>query len=518
MSEPTPSVLTKNYLNAITKHSKISQLLTDPDMRFKSCQVKYIVVLKMLPCTKTNESRTTNNTTPNNAIYRGSEFEVVMIFNKFRPEDQPFEIENSYYHTKLKYIVGKIAKADSFNDDIEILISHGINYFKSFIPAFFCELTCHRSYTGKVMNWFNDGQFYYECEYINGNISGPYRMFHHGTEKFKYIGEYGANGNKINKWSEFFPSGKTKSIEYFSLDGKKHGQYLFYDENGIVLIDGNFKENKKDGKFIYKYTNDIIKSSGKYINGKEHGSWTYNYENGKPRMIGDFFHGIKHGKWIEYDIDGKLTETCYSYGSPIDVKPTDVKPVDVKSTDVKPIDVKPTDVKPIDVKPTDVKPVNVKPTDVKPTDVKPIDVKPIDVKSTDVKSTDVKPVNVKPTDVKPLDIEIMIDNYQNHNMTVEGSYKLGEKNGRWVFKNSDGSLRAAGNYINNEKTGKWTFWEENGDIYADGYYECNKKNKLWMFYQKNSLKEFGSYYDNIKVGKWTYYDQSGKNESNIIYH
>lgn len=57
-------------------------------------------------------------------------------------------------------------------------------------------------------------------------------------------------------YSEYFPSGKIKSLSSYEL-GIKDGQFTYYYENGKVYSEGKYTSNKKHGPFLfYKYINN----------------------------------------------------------------------------------------------------------------------------------------------------------------------------------------------------------------------------------------------------------------------
>jgi len=45
-------------------------------------------------------------------------------------------------------------------------------------------------------------------------------------------------------------------------------------------------------------------------NGKRHGEWIVYYNNGLLSYIGNYSHGKRHGEWMEYNFDGVRCFIC----------------------------------------------------------------------------------------------------------------------------------------------------------------------------------------------------------------
>ncbi|MBL57599.1 MAG: hypothetical protein CMP61_10445 [Flavobacteriales bacterium] len=111
-------------------------------------------------------------------------------------------------------------------------------------------------------------------------------------------------------------------------NGNKWGNWQFYSENGILILEINYKNNKRNGEFVrYNgvtgkmlekgaylddlkngsftkwYNNSAKRVEGSYRKGMKNGLWSYYFKNapGTVRLTGNFKEGKKHGKWIFYD-------------------------------------------------------------------------------------------------------------------------------------------------------------------------------------------------------------------------
>ena len=135
--------------------SACSEYIGDPKYVFKSCG-KYIVVLEKLPDTITNESRS-NISDPIYAKYRANKLRVVLIINKFDQSDIIKEIENTFYHKKIRYEKDKIVEVYDHDMKFNEVYTEGIHYFRTIEQAFYWQLfDFNLLYTGKYIQWYEE--------------------------------------------------------------------------------------------------------------------------------------------------------------------------------------------------------------------------------------------------------------------------------------------------------------------------------------------------------------------------
>jgi hypothetical protein len=162
---------------------------------YKSCG-NYIVVLEKLHDTITNEYRY-NIIDHEFAKYRANKLKVLLIIHKFDPTIVLREIQNSFYRKKITYIVNEILNVIDYDMNSERVCSTGIHYFKTIEQSFFWELLEHNpTYTGKFIQWHENGSKYYEGEYKEGKQEGKWIKWDQNGK----IGwfEWHANGIQIN--------------------------------------------------------------------------------------------------------------------------------------------------------------------------------------------------------------------------------------------------------------------------------------------------------------------------------
>ncbi len=119
----------------------------------------------------------------------------------------------------------------------------------------------------------------------------------------------------------YYPDGKVKRVEQF-LEGKKHGEQLsffpfgrtktryIYDKNkaleywrwhadslssdSVLTIHGLFKEGKRHGEWNWYSENGMLLESANYVLGKRHGkAYFYNSQNGKLFRIQNYEDGVE---------------------------------------------------------------------------------------------------------------------------------------------------------------------------------------------------------------------------------
>ena len=79
--------------------------------------------------------------------------------------------------------------------------------------------------------------------------------------------------------NSYFITGNIKSVQSY-LDGKDHGNWIFYYSNGIIQTKGRFDNGHRVGKWEYFFHNGIIFKENFYSsNGEKVGIWKqYNSE------------------------------------------------------------------------------------------------------------------------------------------------------------------------------------------------------------------------------------------------
>lgn len=110
-------------------------------------------------------------------------------------------------------------------------------------------------------------------ELFSGCVKNEY-----DNHQLQFIIRY-REGYKIDTKSFYKNGAVSEELNY--VNGKLHGQYFCWDEEGKILIEG------------------------KYENGLEQGFWTF-YNHGVRTSLGSYRYGCKSGIWKYFDERGKL--------------------------------------------------------------------------------------------------------------------------------------------------------------------------------------------------------------------
>lgn len=141
----------------------------------------------------------------------------------------------------------------------------------------------------------DEGRITMEINYRKGKKNGIRRIYRHD----ELVEENFADDVKEGLTRYFYPGGKIWKEIYFS-GGLEDGLAREYDQGGNVITLVNYKKGFiTDRELINRHDN----------NGKKHGIWKYFYEDGTVRMEGNYKHGAEHGYFKEYDRGGNLLST-----------------------------------------------------------------------------------------------------------------------------------------------------------------------------------------------------------------
>jgi antitoxin component YwqK of YwqJK toxin-antitoxin module len=162
-----------------------------------------------------------------------------------------------------------------------------------------------------------------------GEKNGPYKGY---NEKGIVVEEANFKNGQLNgvykKYTAYSGKKEIAKSETYK-DGVLDGLAIYYGENGLVLKQGNYKNDKKDGKwtFMDPYSNynfknqealkgaQFVKSEATYVNGEPlmNGKYiTYYYPSGKVRSEVEYTNGTETGEQKWYYPDG-TNEAYYKF-------------------------------------------------------------------------------------------------------------------------------------------------------------------------------------------------------------
>ena len=122
---------------------------------------------------------------------------------------------------------------------------------------------------------------------------------------------------QIKKRIETYSDGRIWSIQYWNeLTGTKEGHWTYYDQDGKLQLEENYKNGELDGKKIY-YSHGKIEEIAEYKQGLKDGIYAkYNNQpapDAKHVLVFTvtYRNNREHGMGYVYDEDGKLRERCH---------------------------------------------------------------------------------------------------------------------------------------------------------------------------------------------------------------
>lgn len=160
--------------------------------------------------------------------------------------------------------------------------------------------------------------------YDKGKRTGEWKFYHPNGQQ-EQVGSYNKEGNEDGIWTWYYATGSLLREEYY-FNGKLDGQSVEYDEDGIVVAQGEYIEDYKEGpwKFNYGdqvteeeylngmlngkvknyYKEGVLSFEGNFIEENPNGRHVWYYPNGNKKTEGDYIMGLKNGEWIKYNSDG----------------------------------------------------------------------------------------------------------------------------------------------------------------------------------------------------------------------
>ena len=171
---------------------------------------------------------------------------------------------------------------------------------------------------GKIIS-IDKFKIYYDASTKHGSSGSPIFLkntttvigIHKGYHKLKKINQ----GIQINSIIELLQSKKEELIdievhennEYYigqSLNGKKHGRGIIFDQYNNIIYEGEFKKGEKEGKgrYNFKYGEYYI---GDWLKGNKHGKGIIYSRYGVIIYEGDFVNDKREGEGKYIDKNGK---------------------------------------------------------------------------------------------------------------------------------------------------------------------------------------------------------------------
>lgn len=141
-----------------------------------------------------------------------------------------------------------------------------------------------------------------------GKKHGVWKKFNE-EGKIIYEGEFD-HDIPIGEFKYYYTNGKTKAIVVHSGDGV-YSHTTTYHDNGYVLATGGFKNKEKDGLWVYYNEEGIKVTEELYDDTKKSGKWKTFYLDGKVAEEVSWKDDLKEGQWIQFYRDGTIKLVAY---------------------------------------------------------------------------------------------------------------------------------------------------------------------------------------------------------------
>jgi len=156
------------------------------------------------------------------------------------------------------------------------------------------------------------GQKFSEVQFNNGKPHGSYQVWHeNGTIKIE--GQY-VNGSKSGLFSKYFKDG-TLNVSVNYRDDKKHGKLKHYNRKSRLILCAPYRNGKKCGTQKEWHPNGKIKARYSFIDDRLVGVVKHWHSNGNMFQEFHTSKGKVHGEFKEWFKNGEMAIQCrYKYG------------------------------------------------------------------------------------------------------------------------------------------------------------------------------------------------------------
>lgn len=197
-----------------------------------------------------------------------------------------------------------------------------------------------RNRRGVWHEFHNTGEFRGKGMYKNDKRVGVWE-FYYASGSIEQKGKYDQKGREQGPWNWYYENGKIWREENY-YNGLRQGTLKDYDDEGNVILQGNYVDNKKEGYWVYE-TKDY-KEMGNYVNDEPDSLWKSYYlpakikcfegkfqagipegvhagyhPNGAKKYVGAYVSGMRDGDWKFYD-EEDINYLTITYKNDIEIK------------------------------------------------------------------------------------------------------------------------------------------------------------------------------------------------------
>jgi antitoxin component YwqK of YwqJK toxin-antitoxin module len=163
----------------------------------------------------------------------------------------------------------------------------------------------------------------FEHDTIHWTLSDDSLVLHTGDAREAHVELLTQDGSKVHYQVEhgyivsckMYNKDGTLTTEISYKEGKRHGTFRNWTDDGVPLIRGQYEDGMESGEWIYFRKNGKRQLSGTFLpdaeaqlDGLEFIEYTIDDELGEHWFVASmaFQHSPPHGRWIFYDVNGKV--------------------------------------------------------------------------------------------------------------------------------------------------------------------------------------------------------------------
>jgi antitoxin component YwqK of YwqJK toxin-antitoxin module len=256
--------------------------------------------------------------------------------------------------------------------------------------------------------------------------------------------------------------------DFYNTTIEKHGQWLYYSEDGSLEEERNYYRDFLHGKTELFYPNKQKKEEGYFNFDTQDSIYRKWNENGILLLEGYYYMGVPSGEWKEFYDDG-TPKSVTLYEDTLEKLISFWIPDSVHSQTV------------------------IKGTGTKYTIYNTGDLKEL--------------VNYKDSLKHGPSFDWSISGVA----LVEAHYKYGILDSNWIQRYSSGQLQKTCNYSNGILDGAYATYYENGDPNTEGSYAAGQKNGFWRWHTENGTVDMeGTFENDLQHGDWKYFFETGQ--------
>lgn len=322
----------------------------------------------------------------------------------------------------------------------------------------------------------------------------------------KLVSENEINSQKFGKEIRYKKDKKTLNGYYKIADsrgnyidvhfkkGKKVGTQTDYDYKERKLSEKSYKDGKLHGNYIRYYQNGKIKLQGEYTNGNKNGKWQSFDENGTVTSEELYENGNKEGKWWK-KVRGNITIEIYKNDIPTGVWTTKNENGQLL-TEITHKD-----------KGTYIQ-KSFYDTNGKLEEQKSFKNFKLDGEQLQY---NIAGILRKKEIYKDGVLEKLESFFENGLPYKQENYRNGKLHGKYLEKTSEGHNCLEMNFLNGSKEGVFKQYSYDGWLKYEETYKDNTENGQFREYYKNGqIKREGNNLNGLKEGIWKRYDETGK--------